>query len=85
MIKQNPFLEQVSQNADLLYLVRGSDEGEPAWHFLMLENRAKKALFLHDLNSKSINIKNYGKILASGWGESPPDNVTEEMKNNRLS
>ncbi len=80
MIKAKSFAEQVSMSTDLLYLVRGYDEGEPAWHFVMLENKNKKILFLNDIKQSSICLKKYGKILASGWGINPPDDILRKIK-----
>lgn len=64
---------------DMVYLVRGKDRGEPAWHYVKIK-RTKLPLFLRAVESGSLDVADFGEVVASGWGENPPDDVIEEMK-----
>ncbi len=64
---------------DMVYLVRGKDRGEPAWHYVKIK-RTKLPLFLKAVESGSLDVAEFGEVVASGWGDNPPDDVIEEMK-----
>lgn len=68
-----------SQN-ELVYLVRGKDKGEAAWHYILIKNKATLPLFLKAIDTDSVDIATFGKILHSGWGENPPEEVVEDIK-----
>jgi hypothetical protein len=64
---------------DLVYLVRGKDAGRSAWHYVLID-RMKLPLFKQKLKTGSLDVSEYGKILYSGWGENPPEEIVEEIK-----
>ena len=68
-----------SSQADLIYLVKGIDDGRNAWYYVMVE-RLKLSLFQKALNDDIIHLENYGVILSSAYGDEPPADVTEELK-----
>lgn len=68
-----------SANADLVYLVKGIDDNRSAWYYVLVE-RLKVSLFLKALNDDIIHLENYGKILYSAYGEEPPKEVTDKVK-----
>lgn len=74
------FADRIVNSGRLVYLVRGRDNDRPAWYYVLLDRR-KVALFLGRLKSKdgSVQLLDYGKILASGWGENPPDDVKKRI------
>jgi hypothetical protein len=74
-----PFQARIKGNSQLLYVVRGFDEGEAAWHLVLLDNKQKEARFLRDINSCSVNVEAYGKVLASGWGNDPPELLAAQL------
>lgn len=70
------FEEQIGS----IILAKGSDdEGNPQWAYLFLPQ--PKMLDFYSLEeSNNIDISKYGKILASGKGLTPPEEVRKEMK-----
>jgi serine/threonine protein kinase len=55
-------------------LNRSNDEGKHVWHYILIEDETKYI--------KSRKLKeptSYGRIIKSGWGFSPPLNVSEEI------
>ena len=61
-----------------LYLVRGKDRDKLAWHYVMVE-KSLWGLFLKQVKMGKINVAKFGTILASGWGQNPPENTKKEM------
>ncbi len=62
-----------------LYLVRGNDsKGRAAWYYV----RVTKSLILFEraLKSGSLNVTDYAEIILSGFGENPPQDVVEKMR-----
>ena len=70
---------QKKMQADLIYLVKGIDAGRNAWYYVLVE-RLKLQLFLKALNDDIIHLENYGKILHSAYGDEPPADVTNLLK-----
>ena len=65
--------------AELIYLVKGIDDGRNAWYYVLVE-RLKVQLFLKALNDEIIHLENYGKILFSAYGDEPPAEITDKLK-----
>ena len=68
----------VREEASLIYIVRGKDEGRPAWHLVKVD-RSKLVSFKQALSTRSLDASEYGEILHSGWGEDPPKEVMREL------
>ena len=68
-----------SNKAALLYLVTAKAEGKPAWYYLQVDEPKHKA-FKKQMETGSLDLAAYGKILYSGWGETPPENVAELVR-----
>lgn len=68
-----------SANADLVYLVKGIDDNRNAWYYVLVE-RLKVSLFLKALNDDIIHLEDYGKILYSAYGDHPPKEITDKVK-----
>jgi hypothetical protein len=62
----------------LLYLVTGQENGKPVWYYLQVE-KTKLALFKQALKAERISLEQYGRILCSGWGSTPPSMTVEEL------
>ena len=73
---------------DRIYLVRGFDQGRPAWHYILLvddeETIDKFVELTQGANAGKYTTKmnDFGQVLKSGWGKDPPNDVTEWMKKN---
>lgn len=74
-----PIDPQKKMQAELIYLVKGVDAGRNAWYYVLVE-RLKVQLFLKALNDDIIHLENYGKILFSAYGDEPPSEITQELK-----
>ena len=64
---------------DCLFLVRGKDRGKPAWHYVLVDKH-KLEMFLEKSKSGSLDVALYGEILYSGWGENPPEDIVQKIK-----
>lgn len=64
-----------------MYLIRGKDEGIPAWHYILVPNQNINQLKNHK-SGETIDCKKIGSIIqyrdnhrqiysASGWGINP--------------
>lgn len=86
LLPTNTWQEWSMQNR--IFLVRGNDKGRPAWHYLLLVDdddiidQFKEQTQGTDAGKHTINCNNYGQVLKSGWGESPPNDVKEWMEKN---
>ena len=63
---------------DRFILVRGKDKGKPAWHFVEV-NKTLTGLFYKRVKSGSLDLADFGTVLASGWGTDPPDSKREQI------
>jgi hypothetical protein len=62
-----------------VFLVRGNDStGHPAWYFVLVDP-AKRTAFRKAFSGQ-LQLNAFGRILASGYGTDPPDDVRERMK-----
>ncbi len=70
---------QKKMQAELIYLVKGVDAGRNAWYYVLVE-RLKVQIFLKALSDEIIHLENYGKILFSAYGDEPPSEITNQLK-----
>ncbi|HEU5047721.1 MAG TPA: hypothetical protein VFT64_07750 [Rickettsiales bacterium] len=68
-----------SSLGEQVYLVTGNDAGRDLWHYVLVD-KAKLPLFKRMVNSPTIDVAEYGKVLYSGWGKEPPQEITEKIK-----
>ncbi|XP_013397076.1 ankyrin-1-like [Lingula anatina] len=61
-----------------VYLVRGKDGERPAWHYVLVK-RKLLADYLVKTNGGSLDVADYGKVLHSGWGKDPPDDIVKKI------
>ncbi len=68
-----------------IHIVRGKDRGQPAWHWVLLEdNEDNIQTFLTKVKEGSVDVADYGKILKNGWGKDPPEETKKTLKDNYL-
>ena len=56
------------------FILRGKDRGRPSWQYVLLDDDAEKIKnFNHKIMEESFTIdaRDYGTILRSGWGKDP--------------
>ena len=63
-------------------LIRGKDNGKPAWHYILIENESKYVELKKRKPGTNIDVTDYGKIIESGWGPNPSKAKIEHI--NRL-
>lgn len=66
-----------------IFLVTGGNDssGRAAWYYVEVD-AAQKARFQRSVKSGALNLSEYGTIVRSGYGATPPDTVRQFMKNN---
>lgn len=65
--------------ASLVYLVKGVDEGRNAWYYIMVDiNHLQQ--FKVALDNDIIHLEQYGKILSSAYGDTPPTVIADKLK-----
>jgi hypothetical protein len=62
-----------------VFLVRGKDNGRPAWHYVLVSKESEAELKKQKAGT-NIDVADYGKIIKSGWGEEPSDEVKREIE-----
>ena len=65
-----------------LYIVRGRDKDKAAWYCVQVD-KMKLPAFQADMKSKPdiIHLDSYGKVLYSGWGDNPPQDILDAIRN----
>lgn len=78
---KNNFMDHlIRSRSDMCYQVMGKDTtGRTAWYFVLVD-KEKKDQFLGHKPGDSYDLADYGKIIASGYGEEVPDDVKEMLK-----
>ena len=67
--------------AERLFIVRGKDRGQPAWHYVLLVDDEDTITAFHKkLKEGSLDVANYGKLIKSDWGQDPPNDFKEQMQ-----
>ena len=71
-----------------VFLVRGHDNGRPAWRYLLLVDdddiidQFKEQTQGANAGRHTLNCSKYGQVLKSGYGEEPPNDVKEWIDKN---
>lgn len=62
-----------------VFLVRGKDNGRPAWHYVLVPHDKIKGL-RQQKSGTNIDVADYGKIIKSGWGVDPSPEIVKEIE-----
>ena len=62
-----------------IHTVRGTDRGRRAWHLVLLADNDETILQFREWLGKSMDVKDYGLVLKSGWGEDPPQEAEHQL------
>jgi hypothetical protein len=75
------FVTRVLQSSsEPIYYVTGTDfTGQKAWYYLLIA-KGKALLFQDAFASGNLRLSEYGKIIASGYGEEPPEELIAKLK-----
>jgi preprotein translocase subunit SecA len=72
--------EYIRANSGHCYQVTGKDStGQVAWYFVLVDPDKKEA-FLEHIQGDSYDIADYGRIIASGYGETIPESVQQHLR-----
>ena len=64
-----------------IFLVRGMDTtGKQAWYYVLVD-KSKRDIFKSRNGVPHLKLTDYGQILYSGYGNSPPESTISLMKN----
>lgn len=63
---------------ELIYWVAGKEHGFSCWFYVKVE-KPKLELFKARLKSDHMELKDYGTILYSGWGKTPPEDIRRKL------
>jgi hypothetical protein len=74
------FVERLKADSSAdIYLIRGNDStGRPAWYYLRA-HRGKKVAFETASKRGNVQLTEYGTIILSGYGKTPPPDVVARM------
>ncbi|XP_013392727.1 ankyrin-3-like [Lingula anatina] len=61
-----------------VYLVRGKDNNKPAWHYVLVKRRLHST-FMLKTQGGSLDVADYGRVLKSGWGQDPPQDIKTKI------
>jgi tetratricopeptide (TPR) repeat protein len=64
-----------------IFLIRGKDNGKPAWHYVLVENEEKYEGLKRKESGANIDVSEFGEIIKSGWGENPPHYISAHVEN----
>ena len=71
---------QLKLESERVHLVRGTEKGRPAWHYVLLvDDEETIEKFKETVKSGKLDVADYGQVLFSGWGEDPPNDITEKI------
>lgn len=65
---------------NLFFVTMGVEKNRSAWFYINIDS-GKERKFKHCIESKAnVDLKDWGEIVESGYGKSPPDYIKEKMK-----
>ena len=69
----------VEERGGAIRFIRAEEEGLPCWFYLKIDP-SKLSEYEHKLKEGSMNIRDYGQILQSDWGNYPPADMISFMR-----
>ena len=76
--KADVSMEYSENTEERIYLVRGTDRGKPAWHYVLVDKHLL-GLFLKKTKGGSLDVKKFGTVLRSGWGQNAPAGTVDQI------
>lgn len=71
---------------DNLFIVRGKDQGRPAWHYILVPYSKVNVVQNLPMHG-TIDVKKFGEVIqyngnqyTSDWGENPPEKVKKWLE-----
>lgn len=79
-IKKSLFAaENIDREYKEVLIIRGNANGRPAWHYLLIEDDEKYQKLKKTSAGANIDLKDYGNIIKSGFGEDSPSYIDKEI------
>ncbi len=69
----------VQERGGAIRFIRAIEDGAPCWFYLKL-NPEKLAEYEAGLKTGEMNVRDFGTIIESDWGDYPPRDVVAFMK-----
>ena len=66
-------------DGDRVFLVTGDNQNKKAWYYVLVQ-KTKLPLFKREVQTDFIDLSLYGDILYCGWGEEPPEDISQKIK-----
>lgn len=63
-----------------MYLIKGRNSGRMAWYYILVDKTKLTSFKQNMLKKNDINLSEYGKIIYSGWGKNPPEEIIKIIK-----
>jgi len=67
----------INEKKLVYYLRHRPSEGRPCYFFILVDPKKEKALLSHIDSDVTFDLKEYGEIIDSGFGEEAPAQVIE--------
>jgi len=64
---------------ELCFLIRGKDKGRQCWHYVDVKRRLVE-VFLKKTRGGSVDVAIYGKLVKSGWGPDPEQEILDMIE-----
>lgn len=79
--KKGSFVSSLfASRPDCIFLVKGKDTtNRQAWYYVLVD-KSKKSMFESIQGTQSLNLNDYGKIIFSGYGDEPPEDMKKKME-----
>lgn len=72
-------LKIIAQDGGAVRYLTATEAGQACWFYLRISEQHYSE-YQQKLKQKAMNIRDYGEIVESGWGEYPPEDVIDRMK-----
>ena len=69
----------LSREGGTVRYIKAVENGRPAWYFIKL-SPMEYAQYKKALRTGSLDLKEFGEIILSGWGEEAPEDVKKDMQ-----
>jgi len=73
--------KKISKNNDRIYFATGVEtSGLTAWYYIKVDT-LKESIFKYKCSANSsFNLNDFGEIVASGWGDTPPEEIKNKIE-----
>lgn len=71
-------LKLVVERGGEVRFIRAVEEGTPCWFYMRIDP-VKLREYEAGIDNGTLNIRDYGQILQSGWGAYPPEDIAAYM------